>query len=275
LKVIWFGGEPLLAFDIVKEIMNFIKSNIKNGRPRVEGFMVTNGYLLNLNRAKILSELYVKEFQITLDGDEDIHDQRRINLGKMGTFTIIWNNIKSLINSNIPLKIYLRIHLSQDNIDSVKSLLNRIRNELGTPKNLLISFARLGKYGSDYDKYLNTINNNSVLKELINYVKMLGLSVRYPEYKISLCFASLPTSFVIRSDGKLSKCTLLLYDKNNIVGKLLEDGSMSLDHDKIKWWSRGFLNGNINELICPAQPIEFLNNLRFFGELRGEISRTS
>ncbi|PVU77485.1 hypothetical protein DDW13_00700 [Acidianus hospitalis] len=119
LKIIWFGGEPLLAYDIVIEIMEFIKSKISKGKPKLEGFMVTNGYLLDLKKAEKLAELNVNEFQITLDGNEDIHDIRRINIGKRGTFKIIWNNVKSLINSNIPLKIYLRIHLSLDNINSV------------------------------------------------------------------------------------------------------------------------------------------------------------
>ncbi|BDB99782.1 radical SAM protein [Saccharolobus caldissimus] len=95
LKIIWFGGEPLLAYDIIIDIMEFIKSKTDNGKPKVRGFMVTNGYLLNLEKAKKLAELNVNEFQVTLDGDEDIHDIRRINIGKRGTFKIIWNNIKS------------------------------------------------------------------------------------------------------------------------------------------------------------------------------------
>ncbi|MUN28932.1 radical SAM protein [Sulfuracidifex metallicus] len=268
LRVIWFGGEPLLAYDTVLEIMEYINSKTIEGVPKIEGFMVTNGYLLNLDKAKKLTELHVNEFQITLDGDEDIHNRRRINIGKRCTFNVIWNNIKSILNSNIPLKIYLRIHLSSDNIESVKSLLNRIKREIELPSNLIISFARLGKYGSDYDKYLNTMNNNSILKELVNYANSLGLKIGYPDLKTSLCYASLPTSFVIRSNGKLSKCTLLLRDEINTVGELKEDGSLNLYQDKIRWWSRGFFSGNSNELICPAQPSEFFYNLKVFGDLK-------
>ncbi|AWR93897.1 hypothetical protein [Acidianus brierleyi] len=134
---------------------------------------------MDFKKAEKLAELNVNEFQITLDGNEDIHDIRRINIGKRGTFKIIWNNVKSLINSNIPLKIYLRIHLSLDNINSVKSLLNRIKNEIGFSNKLIISFARLGKYGSDYDKYLNTVNDSSYFKEIINYAKALNLNIGY------------------------------------------------------------------------------------------------
>ncbi|BDB99783.1 hypothetical protein [Saccharolobus caldissimus] len=79
------------------------------------------------------------------------------------------------------------------------------------------------------------------MKEVINYARSLNLNVGYPDFKISLCYASMPTSFVIRSDGKLSKCALLLDSEVNVVGELSKDGSLKLDLDKIKWWSRDYL----------------------------------
>jgi uncharacterized protein len=42
--------------------------------------MTTNGYLLNRDLFNKLLNLYIKQYQITIDGTEDIHDKNRVTI---------------------------------------------------------------------------------------------------------------------------------------------------------------------------------------------------
>lgn len=96
LSVAWYGGEPLLAFDLVKSLSKkFIEICDKYG-VQYQANIITNGYLLNKEIVKELEDIHVKHIQVTIDGPKDIHDKRRFLKGKQGTFDKIFKNLKNL-----------------------------------------------------------------------------------------------------------------------------------------------------------------------------------
>lgn len=113
LRITWFGGEPLLAFDRMVSLTNKIK---KLGFPFTAG-IITNGYLLTEKIIKQLEFLNIKSIQITIDGMSDTHDSRRKLISGRGTFLKIIENVELLkkIEPNIPVSI--RVNIDDNNKD--------------------------------------------------------------------------------------------------------------------------------------------------------------
>lgn len=52
----------------------------------------------------------------------------------------------------------------------------------------------------------------------------------------SVCYAAKPHSLAVGADGKLYKCTCALDEEVNRIGRLLPDGSVAIDYDKLALW---------------------------------------
>lgn len=68
-----------------------------------------------------------------------------------------------------------------------------------------------------------------------------------------ICYASKANSFLIRSDGRIGKCTVALNDERNNIGRLHDDGSMDVDSHKISPWLRGIKRLDPHVLSCPYE----------------------
>lgn len=93
LYLSWFGGEPLVAKDIVLDISSYA-ANLAKAYPGLEyrAGMTTNAYYLTPSLFSELTEAGVLDYQITLDGPRDLHKTRLRADGK-GTFDRIWKNL--------------------------------------------------------------------------------------------------------------------------------------------------------------------------------------
>ena len=120
LTIQWFGGEPLLGYSIIMDIMHHV-NELQNLYSRIKliSTITTNAYLLSPNKLSELVSLGVNEYQITFDGDKTEHDKLRIRRGDMGgSFDNIWNNIVSAHHNLIfqqcyyHCKVQLCIYLS-------------------------------------------------------------------------------------------------------------------------------------------------------------------
>ena len=92
----FYGGEPLLNFDLIKKIVNYIKT-IYDGTFILN--ITTNGSLLTQDIADWLME---NNFSIiiSLDGDKKEHDRKRSYANHTETFDDVFNNIKYLLKKN-------------------------------------------------------------------------------------------------------------------------------------------------------------------------------
>jgi len=77
ISVAWFGVEPQLAFNIIKNMSEKIIKMCEKNEIVYESIIVTNGYNLTRKIDKELSNLKISSGQIILDGPRDIHDKRR------------------------------------------------------------------------------------------------------------------------------------------------------------------------------------------------------
>lgn len=93
LSIAWYGGEPLMRFDIIERLSKKIIRLCKENDIKYFSSIVTNGYLLNEEMAKKIKDCNISKIQITIDGPQEIHDKRRILANGDGTFEKILNNI--------------------------------------------------------------------------------------------------------------------------------------------------------------------------------------
>jgi uncharacterized protein len=260
LRLSWFGGEPLLSKDIVMDISKHTQV-LASQHPDLNytGDMTTNAYLLSTETLHSLVGVGVTQYQISLDGPEEIHDRSRIRADGQGTFKRVWSNLISIRDSSLSVSITLRLHLASDTVQLIDPLLEDIKRELLPDPRFSVFFKPIEQLGGSNDSHLNTISENEkeeIISSLehklfgdmnngLNSLKNAALPSDY------VCYASRPNSLIIRADGSVGKCTVALSDKRNHVGILKSDGNLELNPDRLRPWMRGIETLDLETLGCP------------------------
>ena len=130
----FYGGEPLLNFPLIKQIVNYVKDN----KPEIINIhyqMTTNGYLVK----KYLSFLVENDFKIdvSLDGDQIANSYRRFMNGKE-TFSIVKSNLDYIQNS---FPEYFKNNLSFQSVlnknSSIIDVLSFFKKEYNTTSEII------------------------------------------------------------------------------------------------------------------------------------------
>ena len=96
----FFGGEPLLNFKLIRELVQYAEEKARKTGKRVSFSITTNGYLITED---IIEYFIAHKFGVTLsiDGPKDIHDHNRRLKNGMGTFDIVSENAKKMIKRGV------------------------------------------------------------------------------------------------------------------------------------------------------------------------------
>lgn len=267
----WFGGEPLLGKEIITEISEHAFGLKREKDIKVTGSMTTNGYHLSVDTMKYLNNFEIKRFQISLDGFGEAHNMTRKLMSGKGSFDRIWGNLLKLSQSDCEFSILLRMHITPENMDSMKYLAERVKAEFGNDKRFEPFVKPIGDWGGPNTGKISSLSaeeKQKAEKEIVSILlnkpeksvsneKKVRPIVNLDEYfyQPSICYASKPNSLAIRADGKIQKCTVMLKDDRNTVGEIDQEGNISLDQEKMKVWMRGYQDGDSKILSCPATKI--------------------
>lgn len=93
LRVVFYGGEPLLEKEMITKLS--IQLQNKWGR-RYKFSIVTNGTLLQRNDVLRWSELGLTKIKVTLDGNRESHNLRRVLKSGIGSYDTIMTNLESV-----------------------------------------------------------------------------------------------------------------------------------------------------------------------------------
>lgn len=258
LHLSWFGGEPLAAYDVVKDISQFARSETTAHGVRYSAEMTTNGYQLSQPRVVELADLGVTRYQISLDGAEEDHNKTRLRADGSETFARIWENVlgiqKLCAAGDVQnLNVLLRLHLHPLNLPKFTDLLDRIESELD-PKFFSILLKRVSHLGGPNDSQIEVFKTRAAFADAIHgFHKRLEayIGTGDPNF-VYVCYAGKANSFVIRADGRVGKCTVALSDRANTIGEILETGELQLDGDKLSPWFHALNSMNVNDLRCPV-----------------------
>lgn len=257
LHLSWFGGEPLIAKDILLDIANHAFNESKKRNKKLTGSFTTNAYHLTLNLAKKFHEINHNRYQISLDGYQEQHNKTRKLASGKGTFKKIWTNLTNLKNSDIQFEILLRLHITRENFESMKILAYEIKDKFIIDPRFTVLVKPVGNWGGNNkitDTLLSKNEQANSIDEILKiiYPNNVGIyPVNNKEVK-NICYASKPNSLAIRAQGTIQKCTVLLSDERNNVGNLMDDGVILLDSELMKIWMRGLYDKNNVTLGCPA-----------------------
>lgn len=270
----WFGGEPLVAKDIVLRISKFAKALCDQSGVELYGGFTTNAYLLTSDLFEELISYDQRFFQITLDGWGAQHDELRKFADGRGSFDQIWQNLKSMKSSSGDFSVQLRIHVRRDNLKDIPELIDRLAAEFGADPRFYIDIQHLrnmgGEGGASVVDPLSLTEINDLSKKFqLRYAQkssalnqedtseLNNASEIKQSYDVDpyICYAAKPNSLLIRANGRIGKCTVALSDDRNDIGQLNPDGSITVDNDKLRPWLRGLGSFDVNALGCPLHSL--------------------
>jgi uncharacterized protein len=254
LTIDWFGGEPLIARDIIEDVCRHV-CELARANPKLEfgSGITTNGYLLDLNTVESLGRLNINSYQISLDGPREFHDETRVRAGGSGSFDRIWRNIDGIRRSSLKVRVLLRIHLTPKNLSSMESFLGEIRDRFLGDLRFSVFLKPIERLGGPNNDDIDTISHDDSPEVLRRLRRIVNRDGGCPELDAAahVCYASKPNSFVIRANGIVGKCTVVLEDPRNHIGRILSNGDMELDNTIIRPWLRGLQTLDSRVLGCP------------------------
>ncbi len=277
----WFGGEPLLAKKHIFRISSYAKAISDLHNIRLTGGLTTNGYLLTKEVLTELCSYNQNYFQISLDGWGDEHDKTRKRADGKGTFNVIWKNLLEAKNTDIAFTIQMRVHVTDDNYDSLCILCENIFANFNGDNRFYVDFQDVRNLGGDYKGGVSAlkfqrvkanlqiilktgiiaveneaIENSAFIEENVtnfqpSKYESSGSRRDYVENEGYICYAAKPNHFLIRADGRVGKCTVAFNDARNDIGKLNFDGSIEIDSELAERWSFGLEDLDADKLGCP------------------------
>lgn len=273
LDIQWFGGEPLLAPGVVIDLSQFFADHCAQCSIHFSSGTTTNGSLLTPEIASEIIPRGVRRFQITLDGVQEEHDQRRVKHGGGDTFNTIMRNLRWLHTSDLPFTVMVRHNFDPNSLPRLPEFIGMLKDEFDGDPRFTVHFHPIGTWGGPNDADLVTCEWRSAAQVTMR-AKQLAIEAGFrsgsqvSDYVPNgfVCYAANPRSFVVGPDGQLYKGTVELDSHaRNIVGQLHPDGTMTLDWRKMALWCETngreegvkcmscFFSPTCHGAVCPKQ----------------------
>ena len=131
ISVTWFGGEPLLACDVIESLSGRLRALAEERGGDYGASIITNGYLLSQDVIDLLDRCSVKFAQVTIDGMGAVHDATRHLANGGPTFERITGNLR---NTEIPFRVSIRHNVHERNradIDELEAFVDALAAESG------------------------------------------------------------------------------------------------------------------------------------------------
>lgn len=121
LEMDFFGGEPLMNWNVVKETVKYARSLEKKYNKNFRFTLTTNGILLDDEKIDFINE-EIYDVVLSLDGRKEINDKYRITKTKNGSYDIVVPKFQKLISRRGNKSYYVRGTYTKDNLDFTKDV---------------------------------------------------------------------------------------------------------------------------------------------------------
>ncbi len=116
LEIDFFGGEPLMNFEVVKEAVKYARSLEKKYDKNFRFTITTNGILLDDDKIDFINkEMF--DIVLSLDGRREINDKYRVTRGWIGTYDVVVPKFQKLVAKRGNKNYYVRGTYTKDNIN--------------------------------------------------------------------------------------------------------------------------------------------------------------
>jgi len=132
LEVDFFGGEPLMNFEVVKELVAYARSIEKEKGKNFRFTLTTNGVLVDDDVIDFANR-ECANVVLSLDGRREIHDRFRVDYAGNGSFDRIVPKFQKFVEARGGKNYYMRgtfTHANPDFLEDIKVMLDLGFNEL-------------------------------------------------------------------------------------------------------------------------------------------------
>ncbi len=116
LEVDFFGGEPLMNWDVVKQLVEYGRSIEEENNKKFRFTLTTNGVLLNDEVQDFLNK-EMGNVVISLDGRKEVNDNMRPFRNGKGSYDLIVPKFQKLAESRDQNNYYIRGTFTRENLD--------------------------------------------------------------------------------------------------------------------------------------------------------------
>ena len=251
LYVEWYGGEPLLAPSVIKKFSEKLICFATSRSLNYQSKIITNGTLLTKENWSLLRDCNINNVQITLDGDNTVHNKKRPLCNNKNSYYTILENLQ-----HIPDGIYvpIRINIDKEILPTVDHLLDDLeyyniwpqknyqtRPYLGykeyyetgntEEKRLYYNPKEYWQIENEFSQKLVSRYNSWAQKNDIN--KTAKRKIDYPKRGSYTCaLADLPYGIVIDEKGNAFKCMTPVNEPDEILTNIEYLNFSSFQHNK-------------------------------------------
>lgn len=258
IKVVFYGGEPLLNKEVVYDAIQYIRQLEEDGKfsKKVRITLLTNGSLVDEGTVDVCKKYEVKT-SVSIDGPESVHDKTRFLPGRHGSWKQSVKGYKLLQESG--LKPSISCTLNQYNIDKFDETLSFIVEELkplGLGFNILMP-----KWNEAHTEEVDVDLATSKIIEAFKKLRKLGIyedrmmrRVRpfsLDRFHYKDCYG-VGGQIVLTPEGKIGPCQAYLGVNSYFpvsLDKLPDDVN---SHPMFAKWSERFPLNNSECLSCRA-----------------------
>ena len=123
LEVDFFGGEPLMNFEVVKQLVKYGRSLEEPNNKKFRFTLTTNGVLLDDDILEFANK-EMSNLVLSLDGRKQVHDLMRPRRGGQGSYdTVVPKFIKAAESRN-QMNYYVRGTYTRNNLDFAKDVIH-------------------------------------------------------------------------------------------------------------------------------------------------------
>lgn len=211
LDIAWFGAEPLVGLKQIRLLSPLLQQLAQKFNCNYTSRVVTNGLSLKEDiYEELVNDHKITFIEITLDGTEEYHDNRRHTKSKEKTFNIIFNNLLKIVdrpNYKKECRLSVRCNADQRNSEGVIPLIELLaKHELQDKINFYI--APVYSWGND--AHLLTPKDDFAVKEIDWLLAMK--ENKFPVYPLpgrihTVCTAVVKDDEVIDAFGNIYNCT--------------------------------------------------------------------
>lgn len=126
LEVDFFGGEPLMNFDVVKQMVEYARSIEKEHNKNFRFTLTTNGMLIDDNVIDFVNR-EMSNVVLSLDGRKEIHDRYRVDYTGKGSWETIVPKFQKLVKERGGKNYYMRgtfTHANPDFLNDIQQMLD-------------------------------------------------------------------------------------------------------------------------------------------------------
>lgn len=123
LEVDFFGGEPLLNWQVVKDLVKYGRSLEEPYHKKFRFTLTTNGVLLNDEILEFVNQ-EMANVVLSIDGRKEIHDLMRPHRGGQGSYDEVVPKYIKVADSRNQMNYYVRGTFTHNNLDFSKDVMH-------------------------------------------------------------------------------------------------------------------------------------------------------